>query len=822
MESLDPLNYIRDFSDAVEPQKLDGSQRQELLLLEEAAEELDVLGRFQETVDQEISDKENLDYENAFTTDAGIANLDREKQVELLEELRYKAYGKVVAVQRQSGKIEKYRIAQANRGVIKDSNGDAIYVINRLAPVARLLVSAEVGDVVFLPPNNEKVEVIEVELADRYTVGQLDNFASLQLVHQDLNPEFPYTLVDLRRALADRLYALFEADGNIQAKTVEATPVLAETLSLSSNFYTRTTKAQEEILRRPNRGLLIVEGVAGSGKTSVALGRIKTAYDDHEDTYFSDQTRMVGYVKSEQLVDYLKATSKELALSRMAIVEFGELQKNLLRKRAVPLELKMPGNAKGQFARAASAGEDFQTTMSWLRYVDKGILNKCSQQIGSNLERETDWIEKIEDRSLSNGLRSNDYKNLIRSVWGAASKKALLDLNVAKRRDGYKLAGVVSMLKGTYGTFWNYFREEQNWYFYDGKWSTQPPSTDQLPKQPFMGRQLRQTDADWLGRLRDTVRARFRQALCLDGTTRFPKLSSWYVDTLYDDESTGRFGVGIQNIRNRLERQELTSADLNTLLAIAQLMSRGHVYDSRDQRRLAEYLSVESEPNTAVFIDEVQDFSEIELFLMAQQADPARRCVTVVGDFKQQLYPCSVHNLEHCFFDANELELQPVFLDENKRQTKNLANFAAHFRRQIGDQSLPECPQAVHSPKELTEDTVTLDEVAALVSNFVEDAHDRSIAIICPNSELAESVFNQAHGMLERLFVEPLLTRDHRDLIQNRFVHFTEVIPTKGLEFDVVIAPYFNIFNLDDQIEANKAYVTITRPRKRLHIINVQ
>jgi len=66
---------------------------------------------------------------------------------------------------------------------------------------------------------------------------------------------------------------------------------------------------------------------------------------------------------------------------------------------------------------------------------------------------------------------------------------------------------------------------------------------------------------------------------------------------------------------------------------------------------------------------------------------------------------------------------------------------------------------------------------------------------------------------------ESAYSKDNRDLIKPFYVHFTTPLPTKGLEFDVVIAPYFDEFDFNDLLQANSAYVTITRPAKRLHII---
>jgi hypothetical protein len=93
----------------------------------------------------------------------------------------------------------------------------------------------------------------------------------------------------------------------------------SETSSLSHQFFTRTTSKQENALNNP-RGLTFVEGIAGSGKTSIALGRLKFFANfstGEERTHYGlrnaavsdfSPTNMVGFVLSHSLKRYLKET----------------------------------------------------------------------------------------------------------------------------------------------------------------------------------------------------------------------------------------------------------------------------------------------------------------------------------------------------------------------------------------------------------------------------------------------------------------------------------------------------------------------------------
>jgi hypothetical protein len=88
----------------------------------------------------------------------------------------------------------------------------------------------------------------------------------------------------------------------------------SETSSLSHQFFTRTTSKQENALNNP-RGLTFVEGIAGSGKTSIALGRLKFFANfgtGEERSHYGlgnagandfSPTNMAGFVLSHELAD---------------------------------------------------------------------------------------------------------------------------------------------------------------------------------------------------------------------------------------------------------------------------------------------------------------------------------------------------------------------------------------------------------------------------------------------------------------------------------------------------------------------------------------
>src|SRR5207253_1903373 len=108
-----------------------------------------------------------------------------------------------------------------------------------------------------------------------------------------------------------------------------------ETVSLGHQFFTRTTSAQENALNNP-RGFTFVEGIAGAGKTSVALGRLKFfanfATGEHLQEYGLGSsasndfapTNLLGFVLNHSLKRYLRETANQLDLYYLPINDFDE------------------------------------------------------------------------------------------------------------------------------------------------------------------------------------------------------------------------------------------------------------------------------------------------------------------------------------------------------------------------------------------------------------------------------------------------------------------------------------------------------------------
>jgi hypothetical protein len=916
-------------------------EKDSLVVLEHAQDELETVEKLMDLVDESVQYLSSRNLSNVIINPGNTRIVDNKSdRIAVLRELKATAYGKTVVL--QDGEVVKiYRIAQANDGFAK------IGVLHRLTPVARILVSAEVGDDVKIPSGT--YEVIAVANLTRYDGVELSinwaNFKRMKLQRDDLS--IPQTVEDLRQYVkrgepqkptvdSEHTEGAFDL-GEIEGLGTESADWVEdefaedeepsgpegisqeERMSLSGSFYTSTTRAQEELMQEGMGGLLLVEGVAGSGKTSVALGRAKVFFDrryndpegEEHDDFFNQETA-VGFVLSSQLIDYLKLTRDQLYMHQMPVKEFHELRESLRRSRNVD------GDGKYSHYIGPDPVGDVVGQMPWLYAADRAIASRFADRLAESFREEIPkwqielepsrqeilgqmWLDMaVRLRGVIDSLRqsatpfaleglakqvqlvrnqsTDDFgqgnfwvKDPVTDVWklfkslaraldylvgsgsefGYSSKdkiEKLLDLEsqldlVVKRADKLMVDGKVGGGLLSRDELRNRLINELIFYPNDGRWQkiachqkrmaellrrgelwTKPAGEPVWQKiatriNPFVGPEYGQ------------LRIRFQNAL-RDRLLRSLRLVDAYAAALADgsfqeelrqlvpSHDTSVAEVAVAHASVRLKQKVLADADIDALLALAHLFSLG--YRGRaDVNPITHW----EEPYfyCKVFIDEVQDFSEIQVFLMAEQADPRRRAVTAVGDFKQQLNPGTVVDIRRCFPRAKPHELKPSFLSENKRQAPALAYFSSCFRREVlGDrESVVKYPtileKGVSSPT-IWKGNGEENDAALLKQIILMISADRSLAVVCSSKDIARELEGKLCSDLGVSYRQTQVS-ERRDLCRPYFIHFTTALDVKGLEFDAVIVPDFDRFDLTDPISANSAYVAITRPKSELHVI---
>jgi hypothetical protein len=708
----------------------------------------------------------------------------------ILHELRTRAYGKVVLLRdADSGERRVLRIAQANLGFPE------IGVLNRLAPLACNLVSASVGDEVTTPKATYKV--IGVAHLERFFGSEIsahdDDFQRMDLEHERLADIA--VLEGLARSVAlcrDELRRVLLDGGPVgpieEAEVREVQRGDAE--RLGAHFYTRTTKLQEELMLRPSWGVVIVTGVAGSGKTSVALGRTKVLCDrreeeegEQEPAFFRSETS-IGFVLNEQLRTYLERACTMLALFDMKVREYRDLREELLRTRNLDA---------ADLERAVGAtAHPLEMTMRWLRAVDATMAERFADTLEEAVARPPAERESVRKQVA---LRTDPQNRALEGIWGALQTRMAEVSAWLRRRERapgvLRIEGLAARIDEARERFAQELETQSAW--------TGPAQ-----------RELRQN-------VRNALRERIVRALRLTdayaAVLRTPALArELEMNGVTASDAAAVIAVATAPLRDK----RLTDVAIDVILALAHAISIG--YAGRQDRDPISHLA---QPSfySQVFIDEYQDFTEVQIHLMGLQADPRRRAVTMVGDSRQQLRLVRELDVAACFPRASTEELAPAMLLENKRQNGPLARLSQRFRETV----LMDAPGA--SPV-----FASVGMLPRLVRIATEDLHDAieaeivrlprdySVAVICTSSDVAKQLERDLRDRLTSRFRETRFST-HTDLVRRFFVHFTTALDAKGLEFDAAIVPWVGRLDLADPIVANALYVAISRPRQRLSIV---
>jgi hypothetical protein len=777
------------------------SPREEERIALNLAEELEVLTRLRTKAREKQRELGRRDLRDVMAEPSMLARVrdNSPESISLLQELEQRAFGKSVTLRRlENGASKTYRVAQANYGFPE------LTVLNRLSPVASKLVPARLRDKIEMPVGGLH-EVIGLGYLEpqRIAVDRESDFTRADLIADGLDVR----IEGARTTLARLLWHLFDGlEASDEVATFDFTPpqedlVRADEASLSARFYTRTTELQEALLRRDSSGLVVVHGVAGSGKTSVALGRAKVLCDrgpaegEAEPDFFRPGTA-IGFVLSDQLSAYLKRTCALLSLHEMPIREYHAFRRELMDLR----KLDDHDGFKGTSDNGTEA--PLLGRMVWLRAVDRRIARHLAEALREAVaEIPGEAAGRRADRTT--GPRTSSQNAELESCWTELRSGVEMVCRGLERTDSETpTRGLVQRLDDLRAQFAEALAKKRSWAV-DGQVGSE--------------RQQRQA-------LRQNVRNALRERL-----TRALRLPSLYAAVVAESslelELTGQRGIepsevteGLRAVRRRLNDRRLSDGDLDVLLAILHLMTTG--YSGRNDQDPISHL-VQSPRYSQVFIDEYQDFNEIQLFLMGQAADPRRDAVTVVGDLCQRLSGAAVPDLAACFPGARRENTVPHVLLDNLRQQGRLAKLSQLTRELLLGEPHAELgfPETGAAPRYIA---TRRDRWADAVLNAVVDVRrDHSVAVLCPNRAMAAELQRELADDLRETYRDSMMS-GHADLVRRFYVHFTTPLEAKGLEFDAVVVAGVDDFNLRSATEVNALYVAISRPRESLALIGTR
>lgn len=213
-----------------------------------------------------------------------------------------------------------------------------------------------------------------------------------------------------------------------------------------------------------------------------------------------------------------------------------------------------------------------------------------------------------------------------------------------------------------------------------------------------------------------------------------------------------------------------------------------------------------------IVVDEAQDFSEFKLLILKELA--IGDSMTIVGDMAQGIY--SYRGIRSWKDAADRIfggKCSFKILKKSYRSTVEIMEFANKIMEKSKNRDVQMSePILRHGSVPEVIRRKDLKEIIDDIANILENTGGYTTAIICKTQDFAETVYKK----LKRQVGDIVLINEKTEVYKGKKI----VIPSylsKGLEFDSVIIPDANTYG-NTELELKLFYVAVTRP---LHMLKI-
>lgn len=545
--------------------------------------------------------------------------------------------------------------------------------------------------------------------------------------------------------------------------------VLQDILSKSSDnkmkaIITTIQKEQNKAIRNEKYKNLIVQGPAGSGKTSVALHRIAYLLYKHRDIITAKN--IVIFSPNNIFNDYISNVLPQLGEENMLQTTFKEYMHKGLedvdgKEDYCEMMENIFGDKSEQFFDVRIKSLKFKSSVEFVNLLKVYIehLEKMSRDFGDIALREETIISAVQIQELfykdyeSLPLKRKLEKLRQRIVYLIEPyEKRLVDRAVEemKKSDEYlEKNEMVKVSKSLVG----------------GEIKAIVNEVEQKTKFDLM----------------DCYKSLY------EGLEGFLKMAN----IKYDIES-------IREIK-RYTLENLRAKKINYEDQIALLFIKGAVGGIP-----------KTEEVKYVIIDEAQDYAPLQYEIFNQLFNKANK--TILGDISQSINPyMNVGSYNNVVNILKPEDTSIINLTKSYRSTMEITKFSRKILSQeIHDEYVERSGEWPKLTGLLDEEDIN-ERIVKEVKAYKDDGHN-SIGIITKNIDEAQSVYNHLRG---RINVKMIVSED------DEYVNDIIVIPAylaKGLEFDVVMIYNASDLRYNDEEDRLLLYTACTRA---LHVLNI-
>lgn len=628
---------------------------------------------------------------------------------------------------------KKVTIYIGKNGVTKDNN---IVVTDWRAPISSLYYDSEVGRCQYEAPMG--IITGEMGLKRQFEIddGQLINYFDVDLVSND-----------------SLLQRYLNSNNDSRLKTIVAT----------------IQQEQNSVIRRNLNNNLIIQGVAGSGKTTVALHRIAYLVYNYINTIKQSQYLVIG--PNPVFLKYIKSVLPELDVTGVVQYTFEDLARDYI----------------GENIKIKSSSEKVTKSINGKRTNDIDKF-KCSINYKLLLD---EFMSAFFQSLVSKDLMLGDFKLLDQSVIEQTFMMTEVEHSKdLKNRVEITIERLCRLIENNKGEIVSKYGD---YCFEEFKNAKSSEEIEKYRKLFAKNRNLIEKNC------RELLRKYFSKAK-IDAT----KLYKIFLQSIGDLKVSDFSDIHtlksetLQGIR----KNEYDFEDLAALMYIKSMISTNKMYESIKH----------------VVVDEAQDLGEFN-FTVIKKCLP-NATFSIFGDLAQSIYDYrgidSWHTLKQNVFED---KAEVINFNKSYRTTAEIMQVADNVSNSIG---LGKSELVVRHGKpvqisSINEPTEMSNHILGKIKEYVSKGY-KTIAVIS-KTDLLSLCINEE---LQKLGMSLPNVTETDDLSDEKFKICTISNQlSKGLEFDAVIinGASEDVYNSSNSLDMKLLYVAITRALHEIDIV---
>jgi DNA helicase-2/ATP-dependent DNA helicase PcrA len=560
-------------------------------------------------------------------------------------------------------------------------------------------------------------------------------------------------------------------------------------MSLSESASNRLTEIvstiqeeQNNIIRADLNKPIIVQGAAGSGKTTIALHRLSYFIYTYAERFNPHDLMILA--PNRLFIDYISEVLPELGVENILQTTFIDYVKACIGKN---IKLKHPEEKLlGFINRDLKEPEkikwltDFKSSLRFRDIIDRYLLDI----LGTMLPKEDFYVSKFRVYSAKKLRKLIQYEYQYMPYYRRLDKvKRVLQNHV--RTDKKQMIEKITN-------------------FYDGKLDRALYSKGDAEKRRLYVSKALDKKAEALDEIKKAIRTSVN-----DYMKQFPKhdLFHYYKELVTNRKIFGKYAADL------LDEEQI---DFFCCHQIS--LSHNRLYEIEDLAALlylqAKIYGINKDLHVKnIVIDEAQDYSYFQLYALKSALETDM--FTIVGDLAQGIH--SYRGIKDWGIVLEEIFPRASYktLQKSYRTTVEIMNTANDLLKLLKLELPVVEPVVRHGKKPLYHFTESNEKMVLSITNYINGLYEegiKTVAIIGKTNEECTKL-TKYFGQYSGLRVQYL--KENEEINKDEVVIVSSHL-SKGLEFDAVI-----ISSVEEQFEAEEIdikllYVAMTRPLHRL------